>query len=155
MEKLRYADTLFIEIEHQGDFSSILIPPLIIQPIVENSFKHGLQYTDDQNYIRIYAKQDENFIQIQVIDNGRVLQGPVDFSKSLGNILNRLQYYFNNVRLTIRNNDTRGVIVEIGFASFRFSGAISIFISLSSVTCLRSGLPLAPLALASIGGFSR
>jgi LytS/YehU family sensor histidine kinase len=41
LEKIRYSDPDFIDFEISGDYSKILIPPLIFMPFIENAFKHG------------------------------------------------------------------------------------------------------------------
>jgi sensor histidine kinase YesM len=41
LEKIRYSDPDFIDFKISGDYSNILIPPLIFMPFIENAFKHG------------------------------------------------------------------------------------------------------------------
>ena len=41
LEKIRYSDTDFIDFKISGDYSKVLIPPLIFMPFIENAFKHG------------------------------------------------------------------------------------------------------------------
>ena len=41
LEKIRYGDRLKMELEIKGDYSNKMIPPLLLIPLVENSFKHG------------------------------------------------------------------------------------------------------------------
>ena len=41
LEKIRYGDRLKMELEIKGDYSYKMIPPLLLIPLVENSFKHG------------------------------------------------------------------------------------------------------------------
>jgi two-component system, LytTR family, sensor kinase len=41
LEKIRYSETDFIDFKISGDYSKILIPPLIFMPFIENAFKHG------------------------------------------------------------------------------------------------------------------
>ena len=41
LEKIRYGDRLKMELEIKGDYSHKMIPPLLLIPLVENSFKHG------------------------------------------------------------------------------------------------------------------
>jgi len=41
LEKIRYGDRLIMELEIKGDCSYKMIPPLLLIPLVENSFKHG------------------------------------------------------------------------------------------------------------------
>ena len=41
LEKIRYGDRLKMELEIKGDYHFKMIPPLLLIPLVENSFKHG------------------------------------------------------------------------------------------------------------------
>jgi len=41
LEKIRYGDRLKMELEIKGDYRHKMIPPLLLIPLVENSFKHG------------------------------------------------------------------------------------------------------------------
>ena len=73
LEKLRFKEMLnySIIIEKGLDLSDIMIPPLLIQPLVENSIKHGilpLQSNEGAIYINIYERK--NVLYIEVRDNG-------------------------------------------------------------------------------------
>ena len=41
LEKIRYGDRLKMDLEIKGDYNNKMIPPLLLIPLVENSFKHG------------------------------------------------------------------------------------------------------------------
>lgn len=59
-----------VEIEYQIDSDSILLPPLILQPLVENALLHGLREKDGPGKIEIYAKRFRKNVRIGVRDNG-------------------------------------------------------------------------------------
>lgn len=58
------------EIEYQIESDSILLPPLILQPLVENALVHGLREKEGAGKIVIYAKRIRNSARIGVKDNG-------------------------------------------------------------------------------------
>ncbi len=69
IEKLRYGDRL--DIVYDIDESiRIYIPPLTIQPLVENSIIHGLKKKGKDLVIRICLRRQDDYIQILVEDNG-------------------------------------------------------------------------------------
>jgi len=76
------------------DLGSCFIPPLSLQPLVENSIKHGLLPKKEGGHIAVRAKQDpvNHTIRIEVEDNG------VGFC--VGNALKESSNYvgLNNVR---------------------------------------------------------
>ncbi|MBC7086941.1 MAG: sensor histidine kinase [Tissierellales bacterium] len=69
IEKARFGDKLNIVYDIPEGLNCYL-PPLIIQPIVENAVKHGIFEKNGNGEIRIEIKNDENDILIYVIDNG-------------------------------------------------------------------------------------
>lgn len=68
IEKLRFPDTFVYELDLE--FKDFMLPPMTIQPIVENSIVHGLRRWGDQGKITVKTKKVDNFIQIIVADNG-------------------------------------------------------------------------------------
>lgn len=73
LEKLRFKDLINykITVGEEVDTEDIKIPPLMIQPLVENAIKHGLlpkQSAEGMVRIRIYEKDDLLYIEIE--DNG-------------------------------------------------------------------------------------
>lgn len=60
-----------INIDDNLDVEDILIPPLMIQPLIENAIWHGLVHKDGEKYfsVKFYSDADENLVCI-VEDNG-------------------------------------------------------------------------------------
>ena len=53
------------------DTSSIMIPPMLLQPFVENAIWHGLMQKEGEGTITVeIKKQDEEFLNISITDNG-------------------------------------------------------------------------------------
>lgn len=73
LEKLRFKDHLNykINIEEGLDLSEIMVPPLLVQPLVENSIKHGiLPLESREGLIVIDIYERPGFVYIDVRDNG-------------------------------------------------------------------------------------
>jgi two-component sensor histidine kinase len=73
LEKLRFKELLNYNIYVDGrvDLSDIMVSPLLVQPLVENSIKHGilpLESPDGFIYVNIYQRDDRLFIEVK--DNG-------------------------------------------------------------------------------------
>ncbi|MCP4130396.1 MAG: response regulator, partial [bacterium] len=100
LEELQFDDTLSIEMHKDGDFSDIKIPPLTIQPLVENSLKHGLRNKSGSGFIEVTAVRRDDEVRVRVIDDGVGLQKEDIMARSLGNIKQRLQYFFESAELT-------------------------------------------------------
>ncbi|MCK5765499.1 MAG: histidine kinase [Bacteroidales bacterium] len=72
IERLRF-DNKFdyeLEIDNNIDQEFMEIPPMIIQPFVENAIIHGLVHSPDQGHIKISLQLQKNFIFCTIEDNG-------------------------------------------------------------------------------------
>ena len=74
LEKLRFMDAIDIQLEVspflKEHSDEIHIPPLLIQPIVENSFKHGFLYKKEQGILSIDFSRKDAFLICEIQDNG-------------------------------------------------------------------------------------
>jgi two-component sensor histidine kinase len=72
MEKLRFDDNFqyHIEIDESIDADSFRIPPMILQPIIENAFKHGLAAKKGEKRLLIRFSGDAGCLYVRVEDNG-------------------------------------------------------------------------------------
>lgn len=71
IQKFRYEDRLEYTIEFDPRTSEILIPPLIIQPLVENSVVHGLENKQGTVHVHVSITLDENQeVRVLVTDDG-------------------------------------------------------------------------------------
>lgn len=71
IEMLRFGKKFTYSIETADDVVlSDSIPPLVMQPIVENAIKHGFQDLVSGGIIKITFQQDDDLIKVSVYDNG-------------------------------------------------------------------------------------
>ncbi len=73
LEKLRFEDKLnyIINVDENIDTSDFMVPPLLIQPLVENSIKHGILPMKEQGgTVMISIYEERNMLCIEVKDNG-------------------------------------------------------------------------------------
>lgn len=66
IEKVRFGHRLDIQIEDDEQIHIWLVPPLLIQPLVENAIKFGLYGTTDQVTIRIKTERVNDGLQIEI-----------------------------------------------------------------------------------------
>ena len=112
-EKLRFPETFSFGMKCTGTFEGITIPPLTIQPLVENSIKHGLRKKRDSGHITIDARRKGHLLTISVADNGTRLTRKKIFTGTLGNIRDRLKYHFPEADLTLKSRRGGGVTAVI------------------------------------------
>lgn len=63
IEEERFHDRLEIQIDVEDATREILVPTLILQPLIENAFKHGIAQLESKGIIKLNAlRKDDNFI---------------------------------------------------------------------------------------------
>lgn len=119
IEQARFEERLKIEINVPEELSSVRIPSLIVQPIVENAVKHGISPKKDGGTIRINAKRDADKFVLQISDTGiGIDEAQLEKQRlsrvGLNNIEQRLHLYFDGAAdLTIESRSDFGTTVEI------------------------------------------
>ena len=68
LEQLRFADRILFETDLET--TSFQVPPLTIQPTVENAIKHGIIEQGKSGVITLQTRRNEKWIEITVADNG-------------------------------------------------------------------------------------
>jgi LytS/YehU family sensor histidine kinase len=72
IENIRFDNQFVYFFEDNGiDKVQLKVPPLIIQPLVENSIKHGFSNLNEREQIRIECIQKKDVLEIIVSDNGK------------------------------------------------------------------------------------
>ena len=79
LQKLRFNKKITYSINtdsfSQQELESIFVPPMILQPIIENSFKHGFKSGDKTNEIIVNLNIKNNeFLICEITDNGKGIQ---------------------------------------------------------------------------------
>ena len=123
IEKVRFADRLRLQFDIGADVGEAQVPTLLLQPIIENSIKHGISRAEDGGTIAIVAKKEEgDRLLIEITDDGpgvsdKEISGQVfQPSKGVGisNIRNRLQeIYGENHELRFTNAEPHGLKVTV------------------------------------------
>jgi two-component system LytT family sensor kinase len=70
IEKVRFPRRLKVEIDVPEDLRSARVPPLILQPLVENAIKHGVARTSQSVALRIAAREEDARLVV-TIENDR------------------------------------------------------------------------------------
>jgi len=66
IEKVRFGHRLSTQIECEDNCLEMKLPPMLLQPIVENAIKFGLYDTTEPVTISVRARRDGNFVRIEV-----------------------------------------------------------------------------------------
>lgn len=71
IEKTRFIEKLDVIYDIDEDALAINIPPLTLQPIIENAIKHGIKNKVNDCFIKISVKTHGKMIKVTVEDNGQ------------------------------------------------------------------------------------
>ena len=90
--KVRMGERLTFSIPESPYGDDISFPPMIIQPLVENAIRHGLEPKIDGGHISIHYEQKEGVLEITIADTGQGL-GPASTRGGVGidNVNQRLK----------------------------------------------------------------
>ncbi len=131
LENSRFPDKFDykIEIDENIDPDHYMVPPMLIQPFLENSIWHGLRYKPEKGFLRLQMTNTDHCLKIVIEDNGIGRKKSVALktkyqkehkSSGLKNIENRLQIIRNVFHTDIKvhfedmdNNDRTGTKVTI------------------------------------------
>ena len=112
VEKARFEDQIFVELD--TPCTRFRVPPLTLQPIVENAVKHGLSPELDPLYLSVLTRETETGCEIIVEDTGPGF-APSDDDEphiALANIRERLELICRGT-LTIRPREEGGTRVTV------------------------------------------
>ncbi len=116
--KVRMEDRLHFTIDVPDQIKNLPFPPMLLQPLVENSLKHGLEPKINGGNISISAEKVEYLLRFTVIDTGLGLNFAQNPGVGLLNIRERLQsLYGEQGRLILKENQPSGVeaIIEVPY----------------------------------------
>jgi LytS/YehU family sensor histidine kinase len=75
IEQKRFGERLRLEQSVPDELMKALVPALILQPLVENAIRHGIEPRRGPGLISIEAKQEDKHLHLVVRDDGRGLPG--------------------------------------------------------------------------------
>lgn len=110
LEKARFEDRLQMETSLEGDML-VMIPPLSIQPLVENAVRHGIMQQEAGGLIRLEIKVTKEQVIIAVIDNGvGMTRGKLD--NLLSDQVKRSGVGLKNIHQRLRALNRSGLRIE-------------------------------------------
>ena len=112
VEQAQFEDSLFVSFD--TPHTMFRVPPLTLQPIVENAVKHGLTASSDPIHISVVTRQTDSASEILVEDDGPGF-APADDNEphiALNNIRQRLEWMCKG-KLTISPREGGGTSVRV------------------------------------------
>jgi len=119
IEQTRFADRLKVDRAIEPGVQDALVPFLILQPLVENAIRHGIEQREEKGRLGITARQNNGVLALSVSDNGSGLadDNPEGFRGEgigLSNTRSRLRHlYGNDQKLELQSVPGGGLEVRI------------------------------------------
>jgi two-component system, LytTR family, sensor kinase len=118
IQRQRFGDRLTVEIHADASILHCHVPPLLLQPLVENAIRHGIGKHKGNDSIDIYARIENGGLQLEVWNASSVLEDSVERlllrGVGLRNTKARLEHlYGRGASLTLRSLGHRGAIALI------------------------------------------
>ena len=70
LEKIRFENRLEINLNVSKESLSFLVPPMLIQTLVENGVKHGISKIKNGGLIDLTAKLETDFLFVTIVNDG-------------------------------------------------------------------------------------
>ena len=131
LEHSRFPDKFSYEIlvDKEIPLTDFKIPPMLLQPYIENAIWHGLRYREEKGFLRIALKKiAKDTLQITIEDNGigrkksrelKTQNQKRQKSKGMGNINKRIailnQMYSNKLDVAISDLESNGAGTKVVF----------------------------------------
>lgn len=114
--QIRMGDRLKVRFDLPDDLRDVAVPPMLLQPLVENAIKHGLEPKMDGGEVSLSAKRIGNKIAITVADTGLGFQHSTSNGIGLKNVRERVkQLYGDAGSVSIEENQPSGTRITIAF----------------------------------------
>jgi hypothetical protein len=116
---IRMGPRLAFDLDLPDELKAVRIPPMLLQPLVENAIRHGLEPKIDGGRVRVAARMVEKRLQLTVTDDGRGLSAATAAAGGgtgvgLGNVRERLATQFGRgAYVGIAGNASGGTTVTL------------------------------------------
>lgn len=101
---IRMGPRLSYSIDLAPVVGQVRLPPLLVQPLVENAIRHGLEPKVDGGALRVRAQANGDTLEIEVSDSGLGFAATTSGGVGLSNLRERLAaLYGDRARLTIED----------------------------------------------------
>ncbi len=115
LQALRMAGRMTYEVSVESGLELVSIPPLLVQPLVENAVLHGIEPSATGGHVVVRAERVAGSVHVCVADNGVGLDvGGAGGGIGIANVRERLRAAFGERgRMVLREAPEGGVSAEL------------------------------------------
>ena len=112
--QIRMGDRLQVDINLPNDLKDMTMPPMLLQPLIENAIKHGLEPKVEGGNITLQAERAGDQLRICVIDSGMGFASNPSNGIGLKNVRERIEKLYGNAgSVSIEENQPSGTRVVL------------------------------------------
>jgi len=108
LEQLRYDDSLRINVNHDIEDMKQALPPLLLIPLVENAFKHGVSETRNQPFVDIHLSVNQRQLTFVVKNSTENFPGERGVKENIGlsNLRRQLELLYKDFNLSVQQSES-------------------------------------------------
>lgn len=106
LEQLRYDDTLRVSFHYDVEDMKQALPPLLLIPLVENAFKHGVAETRDRPFVDIHLSVAKRQLAFSVRNSTEETGGDITEGIGLSNLRRQLELLYTDYQVLVEQKVT-------------------------------------------------
>ena len=104
LEKLRYDESLRVTFNYNIEDMKQALPPLLLIPLVENAFKHGVSEARENPFLDIHLSVNNQQLTFIVKNSAEKPSGSVTENIGLSNLRRQLELLYKDANLTVQQD---------------------------------------------------
>ncbi len=112
IQRLRFSDRLAVKLDVPTETHRVRVPALILQPLVENAVRHGIERASESGSIVVRARRDGANLVLAVVNTGAELRDVAD-GIGITNTRARLEQLFSGRHSFALRSEGRHVIATV------------------------------------------
>ena len=107
LERLRYDESLHVNFNHDIEDIRQALPPLLLIPLVENAFKHGVSETRSRPFVDIHLSVNQRQLKFIVKNSteNATDEGSVKENIGLSNLRRQLELLYKDYNISVQQGD--------------------------------------------------
>jgi len=114
LEQVRFGDRLSARIEVDPAVTVAFVPRLVLQPLVENALRHGIEPSSDPGRIEVRASRSGDMLELEVRDSGAGGGSSQPSTRTgLANTRARLEQLYGDRHELVLSSDGKGTVARV------------------------------------------
>ncbi|HSR98254.1 MAG TPA: histidine kinase [Kofleriaceae bacterium] len=113
LEGIRFEERLRCEIDMAADTRAVPVPPMLVQSLVENGVKHGIERLPEGGTIEVASWLDGDALCVRVRNSGRIVERPGSTRVGLRNARERLRLLYGERASVAMREDGASVVADL------------------------------------------